>query len=769
MDRGANGCILGKDVRVVHLYGRYIDLSGIDDHTVQNLQLATAAAYILTDHGPIIGLFHQGAIMSRGKTILSPGQLEHFGCDVHDKSRLSTGTDPYFVTPNGFRIPMAVKSGLPYVQLRPPTDDELDDSAIPHVDLTSPHVWDPSCLDSVPAADWFDQQNNDLYDDGESPLDPLGKLRDFDDDFNDCSDRNHLSIYRRGIIKAMAHLIDDELSVPSLVQRESNGYDSDSSDESLSDSPRSCHIQTRSQLRQRQRQRQPPPPAPTATPLPSDAGEKLHKETPTAGIPTAAKPPSLRSPSGKAKPVVETVLQDDNTDQPKSNNRAKHHTGLEHPTNSRKLKTPDVSELRRFFPGVTDETIKRTFNATTQYGTKGATKGRTLRGQIVSPNPILNIPRRHEDVATDTIYGSTPAINDGSTAAQLFIGRTSHYRTLRPGGKSDASYIKNLMDEIRKLGAMNRMRSDNAQAQCNERVKDVYRTFCIDDWQSEPYRGNQNFAELGWKDTKRKIQMVLDTRNVPSDCWLLSGQFICALQNHIALEVLGWRTPFEWLFGFTPDISALIQFEFYEPVYYQKYGGSFPKDSAEAIGRFVGVAEDVGHGMTYKILTGSGKIITRAVARTARKGAEFSNWKADELAPKLAPKPKPISGRKSPVSEADPRVGATMETNVLKKESGLDETEGNEEFFAAIRKDISSSLQDKDVLNGGSLPTIDITNLLNRSFITNPNEEGEQSRAKVVSAEPTGETDADGSEAVYRFRCKHGEDYFDEYQYPSMQ
>ncbi|CAB9525045.1 Retrotransposon protein [Seminavis robusta] len=124
-----------------------------------------------------------------------------------------------------------------------------------------------------------------------------------------------------------------------------------------------------------------------------------------------------------------------------------------------------IPMMRRFFPGTSDETLKRTRDATTQYGTKGAVQGRTLRSQILSPDPILNIPRRQEDVATDTIYCSVPAVDFGSVAAQFFIGRTSHYRSLHPAGTSDASYVKTLMDNIRRFGAMNCIRSDNAQAQ----------------------------------------------------------------------------------------------------------------------------------------------------------------------------------------------------------------------------------------------------------------------------------------------------------------
>ena len=709
MDRGANGCILGKDVRVVHHTGQFIDLNGIDNHTVRHLQLVTGAAHILTDHGPIIGLFHQSALMTDGKTILSPGQLEHFGCQVYDKPSIVLGKDPFFVTPNGFRVPMAVSSGLPYVQLRPPTDQELHDSQIPHIDLTSPHPWDPKCLDSVPADGWYKAQDNTILDDGEFPLDSMGKLRDYEDDIDlDLSDRQHKSMDRPDTIAYLASVISDELTPG-----------------------RSCMVQTRAQ---RQRHRPPTPPSLGSQDSPSLSGDGEDIEP--------------RSPSGESNQDLHTRSTDDVS--PKSmltsNNKAKHATGIIPPPKSRRLKLPPISKLRRYFPGVKDQSIERTLQATTQFGTKGATIGRTLRGQITSPNPILNIPRRQEDVATDTVYSNTPAINDGSTAAQFFIGRTSHYRSMVPSGNSDASFVRTLMDEIRRRGAMNTLVSDNAKAQISQRAKDILRQLCIKDRQSEPYRGNQNFAELGWRDTKAKIKVLLDSRNAPSDCWLLAGQYVCFLQNHIAYESLGWRTPWEWVYGHTPDISALLQFEFYEPVYYQHYGSEFPSDSSESIGRFVGIAENVGHSMTYKILTANGTVIHRAVARTARKGHDFTNWKANKAAPHIAPKTKQVRGD-IPLSLIDK---ASLEG------------QPDSPFYESIREDILHSLQEEDVIEGGPMPTVDVKGLLNRTFISNPDEEGVQVRAKVVSAQPTMQTDADGTDAVYRFKCKHGDQFFEE-------
>ena len=109
---------------------------------------------------------------------------------------------------------------------------------------------------------------------------------------------------------------------------------------------------------------------------------------------------------------------------------------------------------------------------------------------------------------------------DLSTAAQFFIGRTSNFRSIIPLGSSDKQMARALMDEIRRYGAMDRLISDNAKAQVSARVKEILRTFCIKDWQSEPYKGNQNYAERGWKDTKTRTNNLLNMSGAPPELWL---------------------------------------------------------------------------------------------------------------------------------------------------------------------------------------------------------------------------------------------------------
>ena len=63
------------------------------------------------------------------------------------------------------------------------------------------------------------------------------------------------------------------------------------------------------------------------------------------------------------------------------------------------------------------------------------------------PNLVLNIPRCNEDVATDTLYSDTPAVDNGSKAVQVFIGKRSKCRSVFPLGKTDAKFPAALLGE----------------------------------------------------------------------------------------------------------------------------------------------------------------------------------------------------------------------------------------------------------------------------------------------------------------------------------
>ena len=134
-------CIIAK-------LDKTIGLSGIDDHTVSNLRLVTAGGVVRTQLGDIIIIAHQAADMTReSKSILSAGQLESFGCTVQDQSPRITRMTPCITTIEGYCIPVSIKKGLPYIRMRPFSDEDWN--TLPHITITSPKDWSRGILDST--------------------------------------------------------------------------------------------------------------------------------------------------------------------------------------------------------------------------------------------------------------------------------------------------------------------------------------------------------------------------------------------------------------------------------------------------------------------------------------------------------------------------------------------------------------------------------------------------------------------------------------------
>ena len=145
--------------------------------------------------------------------------------------------------------------------------------------------------------------------------------------------------------------------------------------------------------------------------------------------------------------------------------------------------------------------------------------------------------------------------------------------------------------------------SNSAQVEVSSRVMDVLRNLMIDSWQSEPYFQHKNFAERRWRDIKRLVNWVMNSKQVPSDCWLLCLEYVADVMNVTAVKSLNWRTPIEQLSGQTPDTSIIMIHEFYDEVYFLQDASSFPLEPIERKGRFIGFPKSVGHAMTFKILT----------------------------------------------------------------------------------------------------------------------------------------------------------------------
>ncbi len=89
IDHGANGGIAGDDIHVIEgsSIDKFVDIQGIDNHCMVDIPIVSCGGVVQSQKGPIIAILHQFAHTGKGKTIISPAQLESFNQTVYDKSR----------------------------------------------------------------------------------------------------------------------------------------------------------------------------------------------------------------------------------------------------------------------------------------------------------------------------------------------------------------------------------------------------------------------------------------------------------------------------------------------------------------------------------------------------------------------------------------------------------------------------------------------------------------------------------------------------------
>ena len=182
--------------------------------------------------------------------------------------------------------------------------------------------------------------------------------------------------------------------------------------------------------------------------------------------------------------------------------------------------------------------------------------------------------------------------------------------------------------------------------------------------------------------------------------------------------------------GSTCDISPLLRFSFYQPVYYKRDDSSFPSDTTEEHGRFVGTSENLGHDMTFKILTSdTNKVLHRSNVRPAD----------DPVSANLRAEPLVV-----------PKVAKSLSDNV---------DESNFEEPPLIDEDSNNPLPQSELRN--STPIIDPSDLVGRSFLRTE-EDGQRLRVKIVKAIETHEDELDKNSARREFSCSTKDDQVEE-------
>lgn len=459
----------------------------------------------------------------------------------------------------------------------------------------------------------------------------------------------------------------------------------------------------------------------------------------------------------------------------------------------------NYEDYRPYFLNVPLEKVRRTFQVTTQYATN-VMSGQRITQTIKSPFPANNVWRRNEPVASDTVFAAVPAVcTNGHTMAQIFVGRKSLVIDVHSMG-TEAEFVNTLEDQIRKRGAMDKLVTDSAKVEMSNRVLDILRSMCIGHHKSEPNYQHQDFAEHRWRHCKGNVNHWMNFRNVPENAWFLCTEWVADVMNHTAEKSLGWRPPLQVLTGQTVDISCMLIFLFWDVVYVTRhkdsqYNGEVGSTkSSEIRGRFVGFAWDVGHALTFKILTDdTKKIICRSRVRLAKDGennlkleAEAGNipqrvyiqskrdGDPDSPLPTIDMEKDPFEvyyeddkkedgEKKEPSPMDDPPLSQTpvVETvdededlaDHLKQQRGPHDPNPNLEPRRFDTENLATDLPTE--------PGLPPERLIDRTFLMPANEDGTRVRAKIIEAINLHKDGMKDHPELVKFKCLVNDEYED--------
>jgi hypothetical protein len=198
-----------------------------------------------------------------------------------------------------------------------------------------------------------------------------------------------------------------------------------------------------------------------------------------------------------------------------------------------------------------------------------------LRKHFKSRFPADNVSRLNEVVATDTYFLDTPALNDGimghggTKMVQLFWGCSSLITAFYP--MRHENYIAGTLEYfIRHYGAP----MHYSVTKQNLKLAVMFRKFfaCM-----KSRISNVNFiisirtAEQCIQEGKKLSNTLLDPSSSPPSFWIICVQPVVYILNCLSTKGLQWKTLLEAATSQQPDISTILAFHWYEPVYFKHY------------------------------------------------------------------------------------------------------------------------------------------------------------------------------------------------------
>jgi len=228
--------------------------------------------------------------------------------------------------------------------------------------------------------------------------------------------------------------------------------------------------------------------------------------------------------------------------------------------------------------------------------------------------------------ATDTLWATTKSLN-GNVATQVYThkcGFASSYPLMAAKG-DDIGY--SLTDFMHEYGSPQHLTFDGAQAQKGPNtlfMKNLRRAE-IQYHISAPRKPNENPAEGGIREIKKRMYRIMMKKHVPRRLWDYGIKWVCETGNLTvsSSRYAKGRTPLEIITGETPDITQYLDFGFYDWVTFKQNAGV----GAGELGRWLGISHKTGPLMSYWVIPISGiPISVTTVQRLTNLEQRTTEW-----------------------------------------------------------------------------------------------------------------------------------------------
>ena len=272
---------------------------------------------------------------------------------------------------------------------------------------------------------------------------------------------------------------------------------------------------------------------------------------------------------------------------------------------------------------ISPEIARRTLSRTTRRGIR-TTSESSLSRRFSTNDRQMRYKRLSHNMFTDTLKASVLS-RQQERYAQVFSANNRWVRAFPMKKKSDAHEALDLL--FHRDGVPPKMIMDGSKEQTKGQFRKKCQLANVHVKQIEPYSPWQNDAESAIRELKRGSGRKMVRAGAPKPLWADCIEFEAYVQSNTAWDIYKLRgeTPQTVMSGETSDISQFCELSFYEWIMYREESKlvAYP-DENPALGRYLGVAIDVGPSMTAKILKANGEVIYRSTYR-GLKESEVNN------------------------------------------------------------------------------------------------------------------------------------------------